>query len=376
MRLASAVGLWDVDPNSIGEDFHMYIKTFFSTHGEVQVKPIYSPASCCNVQGTGFLGGMTARSIQAKRHLWGALDLGYTIRRAIFGLFAPTFDAPNDVLQRIPFMNEHSSFDFYRLLSQLLPFFYRVLECHVFIGQILVLLVISKNILPHGGNSSIFWSFFFAEENLHPYVVLAVSIGGWIQAITTPLYILGVYYYESYQHWVGVKRWDLSYREQFNPGTGEKVKPLGIRSKLQSKRGLLNYLEWVCIPLVGLLFMAVPQLEVHISQMWTNKLTYVVAAKPQHAEKTSGKREAGPIVQPLTVASVTPPMLSRLEVKPIQDRGDSGFFEFNGSTQGSEEEFHPDMWSKTKMLPSSPSATSVGTMCTLADQRLNLVAIA
>ena len=352
MRLAAAVGLWDVDPNSIGEDFHMYIKTFFSTHGQLNVKFIYSPASCCNVQGEGFFGGLHARSVQAKRHLWGALDLGYTIRRAIYGLVAPTFDAPNNVLQRIPFMNEYSTFDFHRLLAQLLPFFYRVVECHVFVGQILILLIISQNTLPKGDNIGYFWSIVAGDVALHPQVALAVTIGTWIQAIAGYFYVVGVYYYENYQYWVGVKRWDLSYREQFNPGTGEKVKPLGIRSKLQSKRGIINLFEWVCIPLVGLLFMAIPQVQVHLTQLFTNNLSYVVAAKPVHSVTLEEEKQS--------LVSQTP---SRLEAKPNQDRGDSGFYEFTGDGVAVEE-FNPDMW--TAKMPPSPSSTSVGTLATLA----------
>ncbi|KAJ3335421.1 hypothetical protein HDU91_002194, partial [Kappamyces sp. JEL0680] len=169
MKLAAAVGLWDVDPTSIGEDFHMYIKSFFSTHGEVTIVPIYSPASCCNIEGRGFIGGLYARSVQAKRHLWGAIDLGYTIRRAIYGLFAPTFDAPNNVLQRIPFMSEYARFDFHRLASRLIPFTYRVLECHIFVGQVLLMMTICNNLIPAEDTTNVFWTFVAGGKAVHPY---------------------------------------------------------------------------------------------------------------------------------------------------------------------------------------------------------------
>lgn len=368
MKLAAAVGLWDVDPNSIGEDFHMYIKCFFSTHGEVIIQPIYSPASCCNIEGKGFFGGLYARSVQAKRHLWGALDLGYTIRRALYGLFAPNFDAPNNVLQRIPFMSEHSRFDFHRLATRLIPFTYRVLECHIFVGQVLLMMLICKNFIPTEDTSSWLWDLLSGGSAVHPYVHLALVSGNWITQFAGVSFVFAVIYYEKYQYWSGVRRWELAFCEELHPGTGEGVQPLGIHSRLKAVRSWANMVEWFFIPVVGLIFMVLPQVQVHISQMWTNSLTYVVAAKPKHEER---KEEQS--VETCTV-SVLGGAADQQQAQPVRDvriaikeeRGDSGFYEFEGSAMPPSD-YHPGMWTMKGQvmkghLPTSPSQDSVETL--------------
>lgn len=318
MKFAVAVGLWDSDPTSLGEDFHMYIKCFFSTHGEIILKPIFSPLSCCNVVGQGYLGGLNARRVQSKRHLWGALDLGYTLRRAIYGLFAPTYDAPRDILQPIPFVTEHSSYNFSRLASQLFPFIYRVLECHVLVGQVFLMMLISQNIIPTADGTGWFWNKFSSEE-VHPYVSLATWIGARSQNFVGFIFLFAIMYYEKYQKFAGVERWQA----------GEK---LGIRSRIQSKRSWMNLIEWLAIPLVGLIFMVLPQVYVHIYQIFTDSLEYVVAGKPKH----------------------------EVLIKEKEKDRDSGFYDFAG--EESVNVFSPDMWSKKSNLTASISTTSVQTL--------------
>lgn len=72
----------------------MYLKCFFETGGRVIVKTVYSPASQCNVEGSGvgisgYVNAFQARYNQAKRHLWGSLDTGYILRRGFINLIAP-----------------------------------------------------------------------------------------------------------------------------------------------------------------------------------------------------------------------------------------------------------------------------------------------
>jgi hypothetical protein len=97
MDLAAAIDFWDAGPEAIGEDMHMYLKSFFATQGKVIVKSIFSPASQCNIEGSGtgfagFTSYMQARYIQGKRHLWGSLDTGYSLRRILFAIAAPAAD--------------------------------------------------------------------------------------------------------------------------------------------------------------------------------------------------------------------------------------------------------------------------------------------
>ncbi|KAJ3372356.1 hypothetical protein HDU91_003784 [Kappamyces sp. JEL0680] len=336
VQLAAAVGLWDCDELSIGEDFHMYIKTYFSTHGQVMLKTIYSPASCCNIEGTGLIGGINARITQAKRHMWGSLDLGYTLRRALFGLFAPTFDLPKDQLARIPF-SPHSSYDFGRLASQLVPFAYFLFEAHIFVGQTLLLLILSKWIIPAPEGTTYVWSLLAGDAAVHPHVHLAVSVVDFCTQFGTFAFVASIYYYEGYQRWTGVQRWDPS-----TPG----VQPLGIRSKLQSRRAWYGVFEWVLIPFCGIFFLIIPQSQAHVKQLWTAYLDYVVAAKPQH--------EAASVSAPMeeTVSLAVP------RIGKDRGREDSGFYAFDGD---SDQEYQPGMWKKYSM-PGSPSLESVVTV--------------
>lgn len=86
MTLVEQVGGWDTGPGAIGEDMHMYLKCFFALSGNLEVRIVYAAASQCNVSSDergllGFFTGLQARYKQALRHMWGALDTGYTIRQ-------------------------------------------------------------------------------------------------------------------------------------------------------------------------------------------------------------------------------------------------------------------------------------------------------
>lgn len=88
MTLVEHVGGWDTDPGAIGEDMHMYLKCFFALSANLEVRIVYAAASQCNVSSDergllGFFTGLQARYKQALRHMWGALDTGYTIRQTV-----------------------------------------------------------------------------------------------------------------------------------------------------------------------------------------------------------------------------------------------------------------------------------------------------
>lgn len=88
MTLVEHVGGWDTGPGAIGEDMHMYLKCFFALSGNLEVRIVYAAASQCNVSSDergllGFFTGLQARYKQALRHMWGALDTGYTIRQTV-----------------------------------------------------------------------------------------------------------------------------------------------------------------------------------------------------------------------------------------------------------------------------------------------------
>jgi hypothetical protein len=133
LKLARNVGFWDVGSDSIGEDMHMYLKCFFSTHGQLIVKTILSPASQCNVEGSSYFESIAARYSQSKRHMWGCLDVAYIIRRTFFGLFKPGYDiTESGEVAKIPMASNLKHNQFLSLpLSKVLTLFLRVLEAHI-----------------------------------------------------------------------------------------------------------------------------------------------------------------------------------------------------------------------------------------------------
>lgn len=89
LELVDRVGGWDCDPEAIGEDLHMYLKCFFALNGNLTVRTIVSPVSQSNVTGgvgggyKGLVADVKARYKQAIRHMWGALDSGYAMRKVV-----------------------------------------------------------------------------------------------------------------------------------------------------------------------------------------------------------------------------------------------------------------------------------------------------
>ncbi|KAI1504430.1 glycosyl transferase family group 2-domain-containing protein [Biscogniauxia marginata] len=89
LELVDRVGGWDCDSEAIGEDLHMYLKCFFALNGNLTVRTIQSPVSQSNVKGDGGEGvqgiynDMSARYKQALRHMWGALDTGFAMRKFV-----------------------------------------------------------------------------------------------------------------------------------------------------------------------------------------------------------------------------------------------------------------------------------------------------
>ncbi|CAM1507034.1 Fc.00g066750.m01.CDS01 [Cosmosporella sp. VM-42] len=89
LELVDRVGGWDCDSEAIGEDLHMYIKCFFALNGNLTSRIINSPVSQSNVTGGcggGYRGAsadIRARYKQALRHMWGALDTGFALRKLL-----------------------------------------------------------------------------------------------------------------------------------------------------------------------------------------------------------------------------------------------------------------------------------------------------
>ena len=138
LTLAHAVDYWDTDPTAMGEDMHMFLKCFFKTQGQLSVQTIFSPASQCNVEGPNgsWNEGLQARYTQAKRHMWGCLDLAYTLRQTLFGLLEPGKDAPEHPGEplldyRLVPLQRPKNQVFALPMDKLATLYHRLLEAHL-----------------------------------------------------------------------------------------------------------------------------------------------------------------------------------------------------------------------------------------------------
>ena len=84
MALIQQVGFWDTGPDAIGEDFHMTIKSFWKTKGQVRTEYLHIPFNQLNVQtGLGYRADLSARFWQAERHARGCADAAYCLKMLV-----------------------------------------------------------------------------------------------------------------------------------------------------------------------------------------------------------------------------------------------------------------------------------------------------
>lgn len=300
MDLVIAVNFWDAGPEAIGEDMHMYLKCYFSTAGRVIVKSIFSPASQCNIEGTGtgvsgYISGMTARYTQSKRHLWGTLDFGYVIRRTILSYLAPDTQCTVYLKNGSVTKSDHEDDDFQ--IWGIFTMFHRMFEAHIFMGQFLTLVLVSNIIIPSSvdffpGLNLYFWSF-ISSTPPHWAVITALHSGYYLRLLCMLPSIMTFYYYEKYHDWVGFGRWErqaLHLRTlSLHPSSTTsdidmkllpKLPQLGIRPRLSSRRSWVHMFDWAMTPISGFMFYVIPQYHAQLSHLVTDRLEYCVAAKP------------------------------------------------------------------------------------------------
>lgn len=148
MDLALSVNFWDTGPEAIGEDLHMYLKCLFATEGRLIVRPIFSPASQCNVEGSGFgvsgwISGIQARYSQSYRHLWGSLDTSYAASQCIQSWISP--ESKSVVKLKNYEVDKIGKQDVTGHLSWGLLFtlFSRLLEAHIVMGHLFLCYLLS-----------------------------------------------------------------------------------------------------------------------------------------------------------------------------------------------------------------------------------------
>lgn len=81
LKMAEEAGYWDTDV--IPEDWHMFLKCFFTFSGQVEVEPIYLPTGNDGVNTGTYWRSLQMAYIQHKRHAWGACDIPYAVRQCL-----------------------------------------------------------------------------------------------------------------------------------------------------------------------------------------------------------------------------------------------------------------------------------------------------
>jgi hypothetical protein len=77
LKLLEDTGYWD--PDIIPEDWHIFLKSFFSLKGEVEVEPIFLPTTIDAPEATTYIGSLINRYQQCRRHAWGVTLIPYVV---------------------------------------------------------------------------------------------------------------------------------------------------------------------------------------------------------------------------------------------------------------------------------------------------------
>lgn len=81
LRLLHTSGYWDTDV--IAEDWHMYIKAFFASGARVNLQPIFLPFLATATTGDTLWAAIKNRYQQTLRHAWGSKEVGYIIAKML-----------------------------------------------------------------------------------------------------------------------------------------------------------------------------------------------------------------------------------------------------------------------------------------------------
>ncbi|MEK7581422.1 MAG: glycosyltransferase family 2 protein [Patescibacteria group bacterium] len=79
MKLLDDVGYWDVDV--IPEDYRIFFKTYFAKDGKVDVDPVFLPVYADAAESTGYVKSLFNLYEQEKRWAWGVSDDAYFIKK-------------------------------------------------------------------------------------------------------------------------------------------------------------------------------------------------------------------------------------------------------------------------------------------------------
>lgn len=300
LLLVDRVGGWDTDSEAIGEDLHMYLKCFFALNGNLTVRTVLSPVSQSNVKGDGGEGyvgiynDVKARYKQALRHMWGALDSGYAMRKMAevwqerkhttraYRPLHMTLNAPSDdyfpqVDGLTPDQTEENGI-FSDVMTDTLAaphwerIFYlahRLFEAHFLPVQMTVMVIASTLYLA------------FTEGNNDPHGL------SWIFTICNVLRTVGFMEVALYLFlYEGFHRVNAANRER-------EMNEAGIAKGMcfSHRQVRKNFVDYLMVPLVAPLYGAIPGAHAQICHFWTQDLVYTVSKKVTRQRAKSIKQQ-------------------------------------------------------------------------------------
>ena len=244
-NLVRAVGGWDVGPDAMGEDIHMFLKCFFHTRGQLVVRLVMSPASQSNVASSarGFRGwadNHLARWRQGVRHMWGALDLGYSVCKGI------------ELWQN----GESIALSMTPRFAML---YLRLFEAHCVPLQLLLSIA-----------ASAIYQLFIPSVITPMPILWALRLCNVLKLLSFGILMC---YFALYRRYHALC---LGIRIEDRKAAGL---PLDERG-LNRVNGLRYWLECLVFPVAGALFGSLPALVAQMSHLFTDRLQYTVSLKP------------------------------------------------------------------------------------------------
>jgi hypothetical protein len=253
--LAEKVGGWDGDPTAIGEDMHMLLKCYFETGGDIITHVIHSPASQCNIEageGEGWRRAVAtgfARYRQALRHMWGALDTGFAVRKCLGGLSAK--GQPR-----------------LRLRPRHIMLFHLLFEAH-FLPSHLTIIMLFSVLYPLNTPAAL----------IHPSLAWTFSFTDALRAVSFIGLNICLAIYEGW-HAVCVTSRSRDMARAGLHDTGFSFRKWWHWSHL---------LERVTFPIAGTIFGVIPAVHAEMSHFWTDRLVYRVSKKPTFTTSDSSR---------------------------------------------------------------------------------------
>ena len=81
LRMAHDVDYWD--PDIIPEDWHMFLKCYYSLGGVVEVDTMYTPIYMDGIRSRTYARTFVSYFEQARRHAWGCTDIPYAVQQVL-----------------------------------------------------------------------------------------------------------------------------------------------------------------------------------------------------------------------------------------------------------------------------------------------------